>query len=1326
MNEKAGYKSKNLFSSHYLEKLIQKTSEWREDEKNEQAFSRIKDIYTKKKDYLHKLSEPDLEREFIRPMLDVLGHHFAVQEKVHKKARRPDYAFFPNGQIKQESLKNLGKEDFYRQAVAIGDAKKWELPLDKDIKGKAIFENKNPSFQINTYLRETPPKWAILTNGRFWRIYYQDTSYKLDSYYEVDLVDLLEKGNIENFKYFYLFFRLEAFLEDASGKTFLDGVFQGSIEYAKGLGESLQNNIYEALKILAEGFLIWPKNNLKLDERTIEIVHDNCLILLYRLIFILYAESRELLDTGNPIYNKTYSLNGLKKEVAEKSNRGEKFFTWSDEYWHRLKSLFALINEGSEARKIPKQELFIPSYNGGLFDPKRNEFLSETSIGDHYLTKVIDLLSRSNGSFVDYSTLDIRHIGSIYEGLLEYKLNIATQDLVAIKEKGKEKWIPKIEANGKKIYDKVKEGGLYLTTDKGERKATGSYYTPEYIVKYIVKNTLEPILEEKLKKARENGEKEGDAILSVKVLDPAMGSGHFLVESVDFLTTPFLDAVSHDVEKGLLPEEEYSTDWAKREIVSHCIYGVDLNPLSVELAKLSLWLKTIAKDKPLSFLDHRLKCGNSLIGVKLIDLPWYPKKKTDKRVQKVDLEGHKPFIKKLLETTRKLEEIRDDTLEQVKEKERIFEELKNTPEYIKIKTLADVNISLYFGNEIPGNGGKLAERRYGDFANWVYFGNPSDWENAKKLSWVKCARETANEKRFFHWELEFPEVFYEAGKEKENPGFDVVVGNPPYYNLETSPINFRDYLKNEKNWREFYRGKADIHYYFSKKGIDNLKLSGRFGFITSRYWIEAREADNLRRYLLHNSIPQILIDFRDLKVFEDPSIHTSILICTKEKKIEKNNIIKYKYKGNFGSAYALVQSEKYIEKSINELSDDKWYFLEDKEDSIVKKIEKNNDDLGDIFDIGQGMMTGLNEAFVVTRQEAKNIESNLIKNFIKNSDIPAPYSLLKRDELLIYPENIEDIDIYPKLKNHLLKFEKKLKERALVKKGTREWYKYQNPINKELFESAHEKIVVPYRAPENRFALDTNQVFNESGDIRILVFKKKPKEGIRYFLVLLNSTLLNFFNSKTGKKKGEVFEYFGNMSTYPIQRIIFETPKKRRREYVGQLKELYKHYLQGGKIDTILQQVDLHLFAEPDESDAVHDFLVFLAEQMIEMNKEKHKEIQNFIEWLQREIKAEIDQLTNRTKLKAYYDLKFDEFLEILRKNKKKIPINLSNREFQTNLKREFDTSISKLNPLKEKIECIDNLIDQIVYKLYGLTDKEIEIVGSSLSKESKGRGDEK
>ena len=223
--------------------------------------------------------------------------------------------------------------------------------------------------------------------------------------------------------------------------------------------------------------------------------------------------------------------------------------------------------------------------------------------------------------------LGVRQLGSIYEGLLEYRVGVAAEELVTVRQGGKETWRPAAERGKAKAIETKQPGELYLATDKGERKATGSYYTPDYIVKYIVEQTLGPLVEEirndQLGIRKGEGSAAGRfeaAILGLNVLDPAMGSGHFLVEATNFLARALATAeLITNYELRITNEEkreESDLTYWKRRVVEACIYGVDKNELAVELAKLSLWLETVAADKPLSFLDHHLRHGDSLIGAR--------------------------------------------------------------------------------------------------------------------------------------------------------------------------------------------------------------------------------------------------------------------------------------------------------------------------------------------------------------------------------------------------------------------------------------------------------------------------------------------------------------------------------------------------------------------------------------------------------------------------------------------------------------------------------------------------------------------------------------
>lgn len=244
------FHNSGLFSEYYLSNILKEQEEWKTNVK--EAFQKINSLYRSQKKELPLLNEDSLEDNFIQPILKELGHTLEPQPSLPpalEGTKRPDLAIFPDVASRKVSLPHQGKEKFFTMVAAICEVKRWGRPLDKKLKTEVDqFEAQNPSLQISRYLWLSGVKWGILTDGRFWRLYERESSKHIDVYYEIDLPELLEKGDAERFKYFALLFRKEAI------PSFLDKVQQGSINYAKEVGEDLKKNIYEALKVLAEGF----------------------------------------------------------------------------------------------------------------------------------------------------------------------------------------------------------------------------------------------------------------------------------------------------------------------------------------------------------------------------------------------------------------------------------------------------------------------------------------------------------------------------------------------------------------------------------------------------------------------------------------------------------------------------------------------------------------------------------------------------------------------------------------------------------------------------------------------------------------------------------------------------------------------------------------------------------------------------------------------------------------------------------------------------------------------------------------------------------------
>ncbi|MDD4161290.1 MAG: TaqI-like C-terminal specificity domain-containing protein [Methanothrix sp.] len=1319
------FRNSNLFSNHYLEKQVIESAEWREAEP-EQAFARINDLYLRKARVLENYNESQLEENFIRPVLRILGHHFGVQGKVLGKDRTPDYAFFPD-QVSLEEAEARPGEDYYRRAVAVGDAKSWKIQLDKSRKGQGSFEMQNPSFQIDVYLRDTPPKWAILTSGRLWRLYHETTSYKLDYYYEVDLPALLAAGDKENFKYFYLFFRREALPKLVDGDCFLDRVLEGSVAYAQEIGEDLQENVYRAMKILAEGFFAEAGNGLTLSEATVRVVQENALRLLYRLLFIFYAESRSLLDTNNRYYYEL-SLQKLKTEVAARLDRDEPLLSIRYSYGDGLKNLFCLINDGSESRRIPREEFYIPAYNGGLFDPVKNSFLEEARIGDSFLARAIDLLARSGQGpqkgFVDYSSLEIRHLGSIYEGLLEYRLRVAQQQMAAVKEKGKELWLPTGEAGKRKILDTAQAGEIFLATDKGERKATGSYYTPDYIVKYIVKNTIEPVVEKKKQEWLGTSRSFADYVLSIKVLDPAMGSGHFLVEATDQLARWLVHAWA-----TARPEEDDSKEiaeqdihWARREVVRNCIYGVDLNPMAVELAKLSLWLTTVASNKPLSFLDHHLRCGNSLIGAELDKLTVLPG--GEKEQTPLWSYGLKSHTEGLLKRYSLMAALPDDNLQMVKWKEDQFRQIKESELSRRLAELSNVWLSTFFGNNV-------IDDDYYELQNHLSPEKFPDWAGLRVQEWFLRAQALAGEKRFFHWELEFPEAFQGDGR-----GFDVVIGNPPWVDIQELEDLDRSFQRLEF---QSALGKYDQYALFIERGLELLARKGHLGEIIQSKFLVTDYGRGMRSMLAQKAQITQIVDMNDSQVFGSATTYPLMIFSTlssdqsvssfaevirfpssRKVKAELSDLVLSLFRGDRPKN---LQSFKI--SSENFRTSNPWRLESEEEKTLWSRVWKYSEPFVEHAKaINRSLTIGLNDAYVGSQEKwlSAGVEEDLIKPLVMARDLKR-YVIDDGGQYIIFPycsnANGElaqiNLENYPGARRYFESIRNTLEARRWYGKTIIEagmsWYSYLY-ISKFLLQP---KLLFPKIASTTLFA------FDETGEKILLepayIVIVGSDNSILYLMACLNSNLLTFrIRRETTTLSGGFMELqVQYVERLPIRRISFTTPAPERARLGAELQQFYAD----GEYAEVLAQVDSCLpkdeagdfIASQEKSDVVHDLLAFLAERMLEMNKQKQQEIKGFLGWLEGYLGSKVEDLTPKTKLQSYYEHDYESFLAVLKKNRKKLAVDPARREPGEALKAEFEGSMGKLGPLLERIRQTDELIDAVVYRLYGLTEEEIGIV---------------
>ena len=1363
--------AKSLFSEHYLRHRLPDHPEW--DEDVGQPLATLRALYEEKRSILPNLNESQTEDTFIRPALGILGFEYIPQTAVRIAGRvqRPDYALFADVQTRQEAYQHIQDESaFYARALAVADAKYWERPLSELRRDDARdeFRNTNPSFQIVNYLTGTGVDWGILTNGRTWRLYYRQASSTAHEFYEVDLVEALSPPSVpparegeeyEAFKRFWLFFRSAAFTPDAQGNTFLDRVRMGSDTYARVIGDRLKDLVFgEVFPLLAGGFVAYRHAELGEDatsETARQEIYQATLSLLYKLLFLLYAEARDLLPVVNAGYQQK-SITHMARQVARRMDRQEPLGTTSTELYDRLLDLFRVIDRGDRG-------LALPRYNGGLFSARNraNQFLARHKLADAVLAPALDRLARADGEPIDYGFIGVRHLGAIYEGLLEHRLIVEQPE---------------------ETSEVFRDFGslVHLETDKGERKATGSYYTPDYIVKYIVAHTLGPIIEERATRFDElmdqiaevrrqlaDGRRSAsipilrdklerlehqarETLLDIKVCDPALGSGHFLVEAVDLLTDRLIGVLNrypeHNpvlsmldrIRASIVAEMERQgiavdtrrlddTQLLTRVVMKRCIYGVDLNEMAVELAKVSLWLHTFTVGAPLSFLDHHLRWGNSLLGAMARDV--------DREMQETSagqlhlFAGPFRGLLQQAEVMRGISVLSDATFAELEKSESLFQQFDAAAK--PYKKLLDVYLAQHFGV-------KHARDFLTLYRAEVMEADP-DAVGEPYATVVREARRLYKEKRFFHWDLEFPEVFIDLERAdwKENPGFDVVVGNPPYVTtgeLKRIDRAVWDYYRGQ--FTSASSGKFDLYLPFLEKAWRLTKApTGHSAYILPNKWLKSDAGTMLRKMLAEERAVKSILDFGAYQVFRDvhsgegPTTYTCACVLSKSPKDEfKYAEVTDPSKGFDAVQWGTVRFER--------LSETPWSvqfgFWARVDTETVQELQSlasvfvgtttNADPVFILEKVGER-----DDALAVYSSEEKRVievEKGICISFLRGKDIDR-FAVTNPDVVILFPyvqgqdraeliNESEMISRYPLAWNYLSRNRAKLEARENGRwRGRDDWYCHAYPRNHSFIQKR--KLLTPDICNQGTFCLDEVGRYH---CLNTIYGVADPQEdySLEYLLSLLNSGLFeSFIRASSVDLRGGYYRVTKNfMGPFPVRRVTFATLATEREGLVTQARTLYDAFLRDAPrydANPLLAFTDQRLRAEPEQSDVVHDLLAHLAEQMMAMNKEKQAEVKGFLSWLETFLGCPVDDLRGKTYVRAYHERTFDQLLARLKKNRRRIQPDLDRREPLEALRAEWETSMGKLRPLLSRLAATDRLIDLIVYRLYGLTEEEVAVV---------------
>jgi hypothetical protein len=567
-----------------------------------------------------------------------------------------------------------------------------------------------------------------------------------------------------------------------------------SDRHATGVCRSLREGVLTASAEILRALVARarPKPGASVQES-----FEQSLTIVYRMLFLLFAEARALVPVWHPIYRESYSLEGL-RDAAEQSPPVPGL-------WDALRAIARLAHAGCRAG-----DLQVTPFNGRLFAPARTPLADRRDLDDNAARRAIVALStraapdRAGRERIAYRDLGVEQLGAVYETLLDYA--------------------PKIETRT-----------LSLAPGSGVRKATGTFYTPQPIADYLVRRTLGPLVDEATP----------DQILRLRIVDPAMGSGAFLVAACRFLAHAYEAALVRAGGCHPTDIDEAGRAGIRRTIAERCLYGVDLNPMAVQLARLSLWLATLAADRPLSFLDHRLQSGDSLLGVWLSQLRRPPDIRRRRRgsdsLPLFDEALVSSALREALPIRFSLEAMPNDTVDQVRAKERAFADLTSRHAVLsRWKRVAHLWCAAWFARGDDG----LPASAFGSLSDAAL----TDRSALPQRTTARCleaADAIGEARRLFHWELEFPEVFFDReGARLARAGFDAVIGNPPWdmiradsgaadvrtrARLDVAPLI--RFTRDAGVYTAQSDGHANCYQLFVERAIALTRPGGRFGLV---------------------------------------------------------------------------------------------------------------------------------------------------------------------------------------------------------------------------------------------------------------------------------------------------------------------------------------------------------------------------------------------------------------------------------------------------------------------------------------------------------------
>ena len=639
-----------------------------------------------------------------------------------------------------------------------------------------LSRGRTPHALVQDYLNRSEALWGMATNGARLRLLRDSARLSKPTYLEFDIQAMIEGNAYSEFVALYRLLHATRLPQSGMGphECLLETYYNQGIEEGGRVREKLRDGVRNALEVLGTALVQHPDSAALrqaltggLDETA---YYRQLLNFVYRMLFLMVTEERRLLFTSGDlqhqaVYDRYYSITHL-RERAERYFAGD---THGD-LWAGLAQTFRLFRDDNAARQLGLSPL-----NGELFGREACRDIEAAACNNEDVLKAVLSLSTfdDNGvrRRVNYAHLDVEEFGSVYESLLDYR---PVSDLGNV--------------SGASPRFQLAAGT--------ERKQTGSYYTPPELVRELVESALVPVMKERLAEAK-TAEEKAKALLDLRVCDPASGSGHFLLAAARRIARELARVRTGEDEPAPAQYHE-----AIRDVVRHCLYAVDKNPLAVDLCKVALWIESHAAGLPLSFLDHHIKCGDSLVGVSDLSVldqgipddayktvtgddkqaaNHYRRRNRQERTGQrgMDLGGSQSLPVTLAREFAAFGELEERSPAEVRAKEDLYQQLRGSgSRWWEVKTACDLWTYAFFAPlQMPGPDNLDRVPTTDDVRKSLHL---TAGVNGKLIG---QASHTSSHSRFFHWPLEFPEVF-------ETGGFDIMLGNPPWERIKLQEKEF--------------------------------------------------------------------------------------------------------------------------------------------------------------------------------------------------------------------------------------------------------------------------------------------------------------------------------------------------------------------------------------------------------------------------------------------------------------------------------------------------------------------------------------------------------